>query len=318
MVQGHRIDTAPINSSIVLPFAKSFSGHETFAFRYSWLKKGVDLLTKDAEVFQHAEAGVRFGVGKNMVRSIRHWCLAARVAEEEPGSRSRLLRPTELGRRLLSDNGWDPFLEDDATLWLIHWNLASSGTRAATWYWAFSQFQEYAFTKTIMTESLARDIQSIGWSNVSSSTLKRDVDCFVQTYLSRKSEKVGIDDIIECPLTSLNILIQEPDSERLRFRVGPKESLPPAIFAYALIQFWNLTNHDKQTLDLREILRSQGSPGLIFKLDQETTLSYLDRLKEVTSGLMLFEDTPLVRRIVKLDGLPSDPMFLLEKYYGGK
>jgi len=36
---------------------------------------------------------------------------------------------------------------------------------------------------TIMTESLARDIQSIGWSNVSSSTLKRDVDCFVQTSL---------------------------------------------------------------------------------------------------------------------------------------
>src|SRR4030042_4302869 len=134
-----------------------------------------------------------------------------------------------------------------------------------------------------MTESLARDIQSIGGSNVFSSTLKRDVDCFVQTYFSRKSEKVGIDDIIECPLTSLNILIQEPDSERLRFRVGPKESLPPAVFAYALIQFWNLTNHDKRTLELREILRSQGSPGLIFKLDQETALNYLDRLKEVTS-----------------------------------
>lgn len=301
-----------------IPFSKSFSGHETFAFRYSWLKKGVDFLTVDPAIFQSAEASVRFGVGKNMVRSIRHWCLATRVAEEAPNSRSRLLHPTELGEKLLSDNGWDPFLEDDATLWLIHWNLASAGTRAATWYWAFSQFQEYAFTKTIMTESLARDIQSIGWSNVSPSTLKRDVDCFVQTYLSRKSEKAGIDDIIECPLTGLNILIQEPDSERLRFRVGPKESLPPAIFAYALIQFWNLTNHDKRTLELREILRSQGSPGLIFKLDQETALSYLDRLKEVTSGLMLFEDTPLVRRIAKLDGLPNDPTFLLEKYYGGK
>ena len=301
-----------------IPFAKSFSGHETFAFRYSWLKKGVDFLTIDPAIFQSAEASVRFGVGKNMVRSIRHWCLATRVAEEEPNSRSRLLRPTKLGEKLLSENGWDPFFEDDATLWLIHWNLASAGTRAATWYWAFSQFQEYVFTKTIMAESLARDIQSIGWSSVSSSTLRRDVDCFVQTYLSRKSEKVVIDDIIECPLTGLNILIQEPDSERLRFRVGPKESLPTALFAYALIQFWNLTNKDKRILELREILRSQGSPGLIFKLDQETALSYLDRLKELTSGLMFFEDTPLVRRVVRREGLPSDPTFLLEQYYGGK
>jgi len=301
-----------------VPFSKSFSGHETFPFRYSWLKKGVDLLATDPAVFQNAEAGIRFGVGKNMVRSIRHWCLATRVAEEEPNSRSRLLRPSKLGEKLFGENGWDPFLEDDATLWLIHWNLASAGTRAATWYWSFSQFQEYAFTKTTMVESLAKDVQSIGWSTVSLSTLKRDVDCFVQTYLPRKSEKVGIDDVIECPLTSLNILIQEPDSERLRFRVGPKETLPPAIFAYALIQFWNGTNSGKRTLEFREILRSQGSPGLVFKLDQETSLSYLDRLKEVTSGLLIFEDTPLVRRIVKLDSLLNDPMFLLEKYYGGE
>lgn len=301
-----------------IPFLKSFSGHETFAFRYSWLKKGVDLLTVDPAVFQSPEASVRFGVGKNMVSSIRHWCLATRVAEEDSHTRTRLLRPTELGKELLKDNGWDPFLEDDATLWLIHWNLASAGTRAATWYWAFSQFQEYAFTKATIVESLARDMQSIGWSTVSLSTLKRDVDCFVQSYLSRKSEKARIDDIIECPLTNLNILIQEPDSERLRFRVGPKESLPPAIFAYALIQFWNSTNYNKSTLELRDVLRSQGSPGLIFKLDQETSLSYLDKLKEITSGLLIFEDTPLVRRVVKIDSLPKDPMFLLENYYGSK
>ena len=112
------------------PYIKSFAGHETFAFRHFWLKKGVELINADPEVFQREDAIVRFGVGKNMVRSIRHWCLATRVAEEERGTRLRRLRVTELGNRLLSDNGWDPYLEDDATLWLIHWNLASAGTRA--------------------------------------------------------------------------------------------------------------------------------------------------------------------------------------------
>ena len=117
----------------MVPFLKSFAGHETFAFCYSWLKKGVDLLKTDPETFRREDAIVRLGVGKNMVRSIRHWCLATRVAEEEAGTHSRCLRPTDLGNRLLSDEGWDPFLEDDATLWLLHWKLASKGTRAATW-----------------------------------------------------------------------------------------------------------------------------------------------------------------------------------------
>ena len=101
---------------IQLPFAKSFAGHQTFAFRYFWLKKGVDLVCIDSEAFQRDDTVVRLGVGKNMVQSIRHWCLATRVLEEELKTRSRSLRPTDFGRRLLNNEGWDPFLEDDATL----------------------------------------------------------------------------------------------------------------------------------------------------------------------------------------------------------
>jgi hypothetical protein len=303
------------HQSIGLPFAKSFSGHETFAFRHSWLKKGVDFLSRDPEIFQREDAVVHLGVGKNMVRSIRHWCLATRVAQEEPRTRSKRLHPTDLGRRLLSDDGWDPFLEDDGTLWLIHWNLASAGTRAATWYWGFNRLQEYAFTRPTLSESLLRDLHMLGWSDVSPGTIKRDVDCFVQTYLSRTSVDGSINNDLECPVTSLDILIQEPDSERLRFRMGPKETLPAAIFTYALLEFWNQGN-SANTLQLREILRAEGSPGLVFKLDQESVLSYLDRLEDVTSQRIVFEDTPLVRRVVKLGNLPSDPMFLLEDYYG--
>ena len=253
-----------------------------------------------------------------MVRSIRHWCLATRIAREEPKTRSRLLYPTELGGKLFSDDGWDPYLEDDATLWLLHWNLASEGTRAATWYWAFNQFQEYTFNRTVMVESLIRDIESIGWSSISQSTLKRDIDCFIHSYLRRKSPKTGIDESIECPLTNLDILVQEPDSERFRFRIGPKESLPPAIFAYTLVEFWKSINYDKSVLELRDILRAQGSPGIVFKLDQDTVLNYLDSLGSITSGLIFFEDTPLVRRVVKLKDLPDDPIFLLREYYSGK
>jgi len=301
-----------------LPFTKSFAGHGTFAFRYSWLKKGVDLLRLDPEIFQREDAIVRLGVGKNMVRSIRHWCLATRVAEGEPKTRARSLRPSDFGNRLLSDGGWDPFLEDDATLWLIHWNLASVETRAATWYWAYNRFHEYAFTRTTMVELLIRDLQALGWSDVAHSTIRRDVDCFVHTYLSLRTDRTHIDDVIECPLSNLGLLIQEPDSERLRFKTGPKTTLPAAVFAYAIAQFWDKRNNRGKALELREIMRSEGSPGLIFKLDQESMLGYLDALKGVTSGYMIFEDTSLVRRVIRPREAECNPISFLEDYYGSR
>lgn len=253
-----------------------------------------------------------------MVRSIRHWCLATRVAQEKPGTRARRLCPTDLGISLLSDRGWDPFMEDDATLWLIHWNLASAGTRAATWYWAFNRFHEYAFTRAAVTQALGRALETLGWSGISASTIRRDVDCFVHTYLPRREDRAALNDPIECPLTTLGILLQEPDGERLRFGVGPKTTLPPAVFAYALAEFWNQTSPERSTLQLREVLRSEGSPALVFRLNEESVLCYLDSLTDLSAGHMVFEDTALVRRVVKQDESPIDSNRFLEAYYGSK
>ena len=62
----------------------SFSGHETFSFRYSWLKKAVDATDADPHAFEAADAIVKLGVGKNMVSSIRHWGLVTGMLENAP------------------------------------------------------------------------------------------------------------------------------------------------------------------------------------------------------------------------------------------
>src|SRR5215216_2855503 len=89
----------------------SFSGHETFPFRYPWLKKGFDAVREDGDAFLRDDAITTLGVGKNMVRSIRHWCLAAGVLEENRES-GPAMRQTALGKLLLADDGLDPYLED--------------------------------------------------------------------------------------------------------------------------------------------------------------------------------------------------------------
>jgi hypothetical protein len=75
-----------------------FSGHQTFVARNGWLEKGVRLIQDDPGGFLAADSVVRLGVGKNMVESIKYWCLQTGLIEDadEPAT----MRCTDLGRFL--------------------------------------------------------------------------------------------------------------------------------------------------------------------------------------------------------------------------
>ena len=50
----------------------SFSGHESFACKSLWLKKGYDFIVQERD-FNAPGAVIHHGIGKNMVSSIRYW-----------------------------------------------------------------------------------------------------------------------------------------------------------------------------------------------------------------------------------------------------
>ena len=134
----------------------SFSGHETFPFRYTWLKKGVDAIRENPTIFADDNATITLGVGKNMVRSIHHWCQVAGLIEvdEVDSNNRREFAPTDLGDKIFADDGFDPYLEDVATLWLIHWQLAKNDRLATTWFWAFSVFSQNEFRRNTFSSEL--------------------------------------------------------------------------------------------------------------------------------------------------------------------
>ena len=113
-------------------YRPSFSGHETFPLRYGWLKKAFDRVA-ETEHNPHNkylcwadDAIAQFGVGKNMVASIRHWTTSCDIIEEPDKEDS--VKTTTLGQKLFGNNGIkgiDPYMEHPATLWLIHWKLAA-------------------------------------------------------------------------------------------------------------------------------------------------------------------------------------------------
>ncbi len=114
--QSHKMSTLDIKFR--------FSGHETFPCRYAWLPKAVSNLNKNPQLFADEDAAmVELGVGKNMVRSIRFWADATGVAltQNQIG-----IQVTPFGQALFGSHGYDPYLEDIQTLWLLHWMLSSA------------------------------------------------------------------------------------------------------------------------------------------------------------------------------------------------
>ena len=97
----------------------TFSGHESFPCRQYWLKKGFDFVNSNWQ-FNSPDAVIHLGVGKNMVTSIRYWLRAFNLLDGDDNL-------TELADRIFNEDGWDPFLEDEGTLWLLHYNIVSKG-----------------------------------------------------------------------------------------------------------------------------------------------------------------------------------------------
>lgn len=299
-----------------LPIEKpSFSGHETFALRYTWLKKGFDAIERDPGVFAQEDALVRLGVGKNMVKSIRHWGIATGMLEERPGSRGRALQSTALGQAILADDGWDPYLEDPATLWVIHWHLASQPGKATTWYWLFNHFPNAEFAVSDVVKSLHRLASERGWPRLTPTSLKRDVDCCVRTYhAARQTARAVLEDSLDSPLTGLGLIRAGATKDLYLLTREARPTLPVHVFAYALADYAAQREDSARSIPLDELMHQAGAPGRVFRLAEEDLLRKAEALPEITGGAVVYDETAGLKQLRLPDRY--DPISMLAAYYG--
>ncbi|MDL5414143.1 DUF4007 family protein [Citrobacter amalonaticus] len=274
-----------------------FSGHETFPLRQMWLKKVVDQSTDDGlipkSIFTNKDAIATFGVGKNMVSSIRHWALACGIIEEASTKEFVL---TKLALSILSDNGVDPYAEHASTAWLVHWHLAGKCLRSTTWYWLFNHVTIPAFTRKDLESMLATYAQElVPEHRLSLSTLERDLEVCLRSYAPRSS--AGTPEDYAEPLLGEIGLLQEIHKGQYAFRRGPKASLHKGIFAYALLDFWEQDADGLSALAFENIIYTEGSPGRVFKLDEESVSQYLMDISEFSDGIFVWTDSAGLRQI---------------------
>lgn len=248
-----------------------FSGHQTFPLRIAWLPKAALQIRQERDPLTDPDEGIlRLGLGKNMVEALRCWIEAYQMAERNEGQ----WKLTPVGDLVFGDGALDPFLEDSATPWLLHW-LITTNRQSPFWAWEclFNQWSSTEFCASTVLEAFKRQSDQAPKPN-SPVTLKQHWEVFLHTYRPPRSE-TG-DDNLDSALAVLRLIHtagERPNAvgkwETLyAFDTAPKKTLPQQLFAFFLHDWWNVAFPEEETVPFRSILNSNLSPGRVLKIQE--------------------------------------------------
>jgi len=290
----------------------AFGRHETFPLRYGWLTKGINALRGNPMVFKDENATVELGVGKNMVSSIRYWLLATQMAELDSQQQISI---SELGEMIFGEEGCDPYLEDEGTIWLIHWMLVTNPQLATSWFWFFNLYHKKQFTADECTSAILHFVENNIGQKVSKSSISQDVRVLLRMYSKSKGlGKTPLEDVLDSPLSTLGLINRDTKAKRFTSIPEARIDLPLGIFGYAVLD--TMESLDVKQMPIQEMMYNQGvtvSPGASFRLTENSLISMLESL--VCSKPESFElrETAGLHQFYVLDDV--EPLELLESHY---
>ena len=280
-----------------------FSGHETFHCRSIWLKKGYDYAINN-NLFNADEAVIDLGVGKNMVASIKFWLRAFGFYNLH---RNEL---EGLSHDILKDNGYDPYLEDDATLYLLHYLLIKNVKIASIYHLAFIKLskEKLEFTTSNLQSFIERECLKEG-VDFNEKTLKNDINVFIKNYVPSEEKKSGLEDNYSGLFYDLRFLNKSgivDGEKKYRFNINEGKHLPEAIFLYVL-----LDKFEGETSMNLEAIRDNVSS--VFLMERQGTYSLIERLVAKYPNRITFKDDGGRQEVQLREGINKDE--ILKEYY---
>ncbi len=233
-----------------------FSGHETFQCKEQWLIKGIQLLEKQ-DLTEEIEIQ-ELGVGRNMVKSIKHWLRAFGWTNNE-------LKITEIADVVLKQ---DPFLENEATAWLLQYTICKEKYASIfnlIFYDYFSDKVTNEFSETSIIQYVTRKLHSNSSNKkkekaVAENTLRADIKVFIKSYLPPKKNIKTIEEDFNAPLLQLGLILdthrKNGNNEPIyRINKSTHSSIPANLFKYFLLDYFE----SETTISLDEIRKKLGS-----------------------------------------------------------
>lgn len=265
----------------------TFSGHETFHCRTFWLKKGYDFVQGNQKKLRNEEnAIVELGVGKNMVTSIRYWLKAFNILNND-----EIVNENSISTLILSE--YDEFLEDPASLWLLHHELVTTG-KASIYNLFFNQFRKERaeFTKEQLLRFLKRVCLEQGYDyETMKNTITTDVNIFIRTYNRPINVNKNIEDEFSSILIDLNLLkvirTQDDDKSIVNYSIESAErsEIPWQVILYSIVSFTQ-----EKLISFNDLMAQPNSPALIFAMTANGLLKKILQITDNNKGFNFIED----------------------------
>lgn len=288
-----------------------FSGHDTFHCRQQWLLKGIELIdNENLNGFHNLEESIlNLGVGKNMVQSIQYWLRAFSLIDEEK-------KLTGIARLIFSkEKGYDRFLEDEGTLWLLQY-LICSGEIASIFKLIFSDYSRERISNEFDERQILNYIKlKISETNnreTSENTLNSDFKVFIQSYFSGIKSSKSLEDDYNSPLIELNLISSiSRENGLITYKLNKenRSDFPLEIFGFCLIDFYG-NNNSIQFKEIRETL------GSYFVLTNEGLEIIIEKLC-LKYPEFIFNDDAGIRQLQVKSNTENFKLQLLQKYYHG-
>ncbi|WP_345954667.1 DUF4007 family protein [Mucilaginibacter sp. PAMB04168] len=280
----------------------SFSGHDSFQCRQQWLKKGYDHRLA-GRTFQEEDAVVHLGVGKNMVGAIRYWMKAFDLIDQAD-------ELTLFAHHLFADNGWDPYLEDQASLWLLHYHLIKKAS-ASSYHLVFNELrkEKVEFSRSNFVAFVKRRAEAAAVL-VNDKTVADDFGVMLKMYLRTEAQQKEIEDSFSGIFTELDLIKPRGKRGEDIFAVESTErnEIPDAILLYTIAD----QLRGGQSVNLVNIEQDAGQAGTVFALNRSGITSKIERLVKANPDLV-YSDHAGVRELQFRR--PLQPFDILNHYY---
>lgn len=274
-------------------------GHEKFSLREGWVSKALMIIPKIPDAFLRKDATDLFGIGSNMVKSLRYWMKALGLTNEKVSFGVEL---SEIGDTILK---YDPYIENPFTLWIMHSYIAKNKEEATSWYMYFNHCDAADLEKGEIEGILLREIKRYAeGQNFSEKSVHNDVDVLLNMY-SKNREKSDPEDKNVSPFAKL-ALIKNFNGRYIKNRPDRK-NFSEMIVLYELM----LMLKDSESISIEKAVYGENGLANIYNLTSVMANDYFDRLDAAgyirvnrTAGIDMIYP---IKRTMALD--------IIEEYY---
>lgn len=274
-------------------------GHEKFLLREGWINKALITLPNIPDAFTRKDAPDIFGIGSNMVKSLRYWMRAFGLTQEKGSAGIQL---TEMGEIIAK---YDPYLEKYFTLWIMHSFIAKNKEDATTWFMYFNHCDESDLEKNEIYKILLREVTKYAEGRkFSEKSLSSDIDVLLNMYSKNKTNEDPEEKNIS-PFSQL-ALIKNVDGKYVR-KHPDKRKFSELLILYELV----LMMGDSESISIEDAIYRENGLASIYNLTSVMANDYFDRLD--AAGYIRVNRTAGIDMIYLVKKIKA--VEILENYY---